>query len=396
MDTVRAFHELEQEYTPPPPRIFTTADPTDWRTRAARKKPHVFAEGLACGGMGLVVGPGGGSKTTALLQASVGLTLGRCTLQGFTPEERGDVLFITAEDDEDSNFARVLAMVEAGMISDAEADWALDTGALELLCQQPAPLLEFTISGAPVVSSAFEELAAMAEAKRYQLIVLDPFASYCGLNDENSNTAMQAAAGCAITLAQLTGGAVLYIHHSNKHGERGGDITQNTARGGSALSCASRWGGLMRPWCEKDAKDNGIPTERAGEFVEFINTKNSYKPLRGGRQLFRRAEAGLLVPASVQAIAGADVLTSIIAELTEHPVNLTQHEIVHSETTWAKGFRAGVNKRTGREVTRKALEAAIEEGVFSEHLERQKVKTAGAPRHEVHIKGPTYPTYATD
>jgi hypothetical protein len=254
-------------------------------------------------------------------------------------------------------------------VSLAEIDNALRGGWLDLVCEQPGALLEFGIGGGATVTPAFDALVALCSAKEYDFITIDPLLSFAGLNDENSNAAMQLVAGLFVTLAKTTGAGIIVLHHANKSGEKQGDTGQTLQRGGSAFACASRAGWAMRAWTERDAKDAGISTAEAARYVELVQSKNSYKPLRGGRQLFRRAEAGILVPATVQAVAGANVLGCIVAELTEKPVRLSKWDIYKSDGKLAVEFRARLAKRMGGEIPGwRALQDALTAGISAGQL----------------------------
>lgn len=367
---------------------FTLASPVDWMDKADEDVPHIFTECLPRQSYGVLAGPGGGSKTTLALQIALSVALGETLVPGFTPCRRGRALFLCAEDPEVVQFRKLRATVDVLGVNLDAVDDALHEGRLDLVCCQPAPLLEFSIGGMATATPSFHNLCDLCLAREYDLIVADPLMSYGGLVDENSNSAMQAVAGAFLSLAKLTNSGIILIHHSNKGGERGGDVSQNLTRGGSALSCASRAGWAIRPWTEKDAKDAGLHPSEARRYVELIETKNSYRPLRGGRQLFQRAEAGLLVPASVREVAGAGILTAICAELTENPVNLTKREMWHGNGL-AAAFREGVKARLGREISQSVFEGAIDEGLRTGALEKRSAKDGkpGSPRLEIHLSG---------
>jgi RecA-family ATPase len=135
-----------------------------------------------------------------------------------------------------------------------------------------------------------------------RLIVLDTLSRIHQL-DENSNGDMSHLMSMLEHIADRTGAAVLYLHHTNKVSalQGQGDL-QQAARGASALVDNARWCGYVARMTEDEAKHlstgtHGRPIggEQRGYFLRFGVSKHNYaEPMP--EQWYERRDGGVLLP----------------------------------------------------------------------------------------------------
>ncbi len=118
-----------------------------------------------------------------------------------------------------------------------------------------------------------DSVIAAAEAANIGHIVVDPFVKSHGL-EENSNPHMDAAATAWAEIANATGAAIDLIHHTRK-----GAVTDvDAARGGKALTDASRVSQTMAPMTSEEAEKLGIPDAKRWQYVRLDDQKANMAP----------------------------------------------------------------------------------------------------------------------
>ena len=118
-----------------------------------------------------------------------------------------------------------------------------------------------------------DAVIAAAQAAQIGHIVVDPFVKSHGL-EENSNPHMDAAATAWAEIGQATGAAIDLIHHTRK-----GAVTDvDAARGGKALTDASRVSQTMAVMSPEEAEKLGVPDTKRWQYVRLDDAKANMAP----------------------------------------------------------------------------------------------------------------------
>ena len=340
---------------------------------------NVFAEGLKLGTLGIMAAAGGTGKSFLALELALSVALGRPLVEGFTPAGAGSVLCAFGEDDRQIVSRRLKDISDGLGVPWDETCAALWDGRLNTIAGRSEPLLApHPVTGVMTPTNAYRELQTKANTNRHKLIIVDPLISWAGLEDENSNAAMQVAARMLIELAEASGGAVLVLHHTNKAGNRSGEHSQDNARGASSLGNASRWAISMRTLDENDAKDRGIAPEEAVNYCQAFITKNSYAPRDGRIRYLRRDGKGVLSSVDLVAISDRKVAEVIAEVMRETGANLTTAGIIQGKQPKEKEFRETI--RTRADCTVEAIARGLDYGIKNRIFEQRKHETGGSGR----------------
>ena len=204
---------------------------------APRVEPDWVLPGLPVRDVGMIAAPGGTGKTRLGLQLAIGVALGTGWPWRTPPAAPGRVLYLAAEEHPDILLDRLRAIAQATSMARGDMD-RLDT-VLDV-CSM------ITVPGATL--SAFGNEGPLAAAllglagERYRLIVVDPIASFAGIDAENDNAAVTRVVKYLRAVGEATGAAVLVLHHVAKSAILNGQThLAVAARGAIALTDGVRW-----------------------------------------------------------------------------------------------------------------------------------------------------------
>lgn len=258
--------------------------------------------GLMVGTYGLLVGAGGGCKSTWSALASMSVATGRNIL-GLLPEDaatgvpfrptQGRATFLNLEDHERPLRKRLQLMLRARR--DGYGDYILpEADRLEIihaqqhgqLCILPRPrdsLAPFALDdrGRVVKTRDFDVLEGIAAQSRILFIdTLNILISSAGI-EENSNTQMGPVASALNRLAEETECAIVIPHHPSKADAMNG-TTDGGGRGASATRDNSRFCLTMRGMTRDEGKERwpgleGVEIDRMRrQWVHAEWNKTSY------------------------------------------------------------------------------------------------------------------------
>lgn len=252
--------------------------------------------GLKAGTVGALVSPGGGSKTMLALQAAVTVAGGPDMLRfsgidGGWRREAGRVVYLSAEDPPDVLHRRLHA-IGARLKRRAEREAVYENLAI-------APLVG---RGADVMAPEWRRWVDRVSVDA-RLVVIDTLRRFHQL-DENSGGAMAGLLGYLESICRERATTVLFLHHASKSGALNASDAQQASRGSSVLTDNARFQANMIGMNDEQAKRFGVHEDRRRDFVRLVFTKLNYSaPLPD--QWFRRAEGGVLEPATLKARKGA-------------------------------------------------------------------------------------------
>jgi RecA-family ATPase len=204
---------------------------------APRVQPDWVLPGLPVRDVGMIAAPGGTGKTRLGLQLAIGVALGTGWPWRTPPSTPGRVLYLAAEEHPDILLDRLRAIAQATSMPPGDMD-RLDPvlDVCSMITVPGATLSAFANEG-PLTSA----LLGLAD-KRYRLIVIDPIASFAGIDAENDNAAVTRVVKYLRAVGEAAGAAVLVMHHVAKSAILNGQThLAVAARGAIALTDGVRW-----------------------------------------------------------------------------------------------------------------------------------------------------------
>jgi len=217
---------------------------------------------LVLGKTGIVVAPGGTSKSQLLLQLAVGVATGLPVADYWEIGEQGSVMVLSAEDDDDELHRRLWRI----------QDRLISTGAYRALPDLEKNLFVFSTVGKNTLltnkpdygeteqTHLVDEVIDLAsQISDLKLIVLDPASRFRG-GDENKNEDATRFVQAVERIASATGATVLIAHHANKWSSQGdSNSNQGASRGASALTDGVRWQMNLSRTTDAALRELGLP-----------------------------------------------------------------------------------------------------------------------------------------
>lgn len=258
------------------------ADLLDMLSRPAPALDFVLP-GLVCGTVGSLIGPGGVGKSFFCLSAAASVAIPGLDLLGLGIKAHGDVLVISTEDAADVLHARMEAL--AAQLTPAQRR------EIHRVHWKNCSNLSIDI----MATQWLEALARAGQGKR--LIILDTLRQIHGL-DENSAHQMAALVRQLKQLAQVTGAAVLFLHHTSKSADTSGHgADMHAGRGSSVLFSDSRGQANLSAMTPTQARAFGKDEADCARYVQWSTSKNNYGPAES--RWYVRGVGGVLVPADL-------------------------------------------------------------------------------------------------
>ena len=232
----------------------------------------------------VLVAPGGVGKSALALGQSVAVATGRPIL-GEHVHHAANVWVLNLEDPAEETHRRLAACMHHHAISRDALD-----GRLYLHCgrDRRVTMGELDAYGNVVKHPDREAVAEAARGQNIGLIVVDPFVKSHRL-DENSNAQIDAAATAWAEVAELTGAAVLLVHHVRK----GAPADIEAARGAKALTDAARSAAILAPMSEAEATEMGVAPGERWRHIRLDDAKANLAP-RAETALWYRLETVVL------------------------------------------------------------------------------------------------------
>ena len=358
---------------------FACTDMSEWETLGADGIEGVFSGGLfPRGTVGLCVGEPGAGKTEALIQAAVTCTTAYQTLAQLHADGPGKALLALAEDGPEIAATRLRATCDGCPVPVDAVDAAIREGRLVFRCLDPAPLFQSDGMGGLVRSKGFAALEKQA-SEGWNLLGLDPFIAYSGMTDENSNAQMAIVMAGLVHLARVANGCVFVTHHTSK--ARNAEKHQYAGRGAVQMVAAARTVILLTVPNEDRRKTlDLLPHERA---IEWTWVKSNYGELPPPQVLLRGPGGVLLSSGAANLGRRSAIIGALVDILTSTGARFTRRELSGFGGKVAQEIRDALKDRTGRELSRSALEHAIDAGLRDGDLVAVPTPTAGRARVEI-------------
>ena len=255
---------------PPPPAIVAT--PFEWQDPATIPR-HVFLYGTAYArkGVSATIAAGGVGKSLLLITECLALASGR-NLIGVNSAAKLAVWYYNGEDGRDMLQSRVTAAMQHHDIKPSEI-----VGALYLNSGRDNRwIVADTLAGKTVVHKPIVDgIIAEIEAKGIAVLVVDPFITSHNVN-ENDNGAIAAVVAEWNRVADITGCAIMLVHHARKSSGGVVELTADSTRGASAFMGAVRYARIMRHMTAEEAARAGVDIAIYKQHVEIVEVKSNF------------------------------------------------------------------------------------------------------------------------
>lgn len=310
----------------------------------------------------LLVAPGGTGKSQFVLQLAVDIATGQQRFSPWAPSRVGQVVIIGAEDEDEEFHRRFRRLTDGSLVEhNAHLAYAALRRNLYVVSRVADDNLLTFDDGSEIRQTGFVERIADAvkPLDNLRLVVIDPVARFRG-GEENSAEDTTRFVEAAEKLAQLTGAAVLLVHHANKTSMQGGDQNQAAARGSSALSDGVRLQINLAPINAGEKVSLGLGVEESGLVAKI--TKTNYS-VAGVPIYLRRDDQGRLMPINVKTeqLTRRDALMKRLVEFIADAETQGRH---YSKSAFAADY-GGRDRQFGIGVARlkKLIDDAIIAGV---------------------------------
>ena len=243
---------------------------------------YVFP-GLIAGTVGALVSAGGTGKSFLTMQLAASIA-GGCDLTGLGWIASGSaarkVTYFAAEDPEIALRHRLYSLGQR-IASQCVRDLVIENLKIRQVCAGPNLLQQ----------NWFDEIRRKAEGSR--LVVFDTLRRF-HFADENASADMAMVLSALEMIANDTGAAAMFLHHTNKGSAlngQGGE--QQASRGSSVLVDNVRWQANLTGMTEKEAINHCIPNDERHRYVRLTLPKINYSAKPVDEWLIRTS-SGLL------------------------------------------------------------------------------------------------------
>jgi Bifunctional DNA primase/polymerase, N-terminal/AAA domain len=251
---------------------------TAWHPMDPTKLPRrdfVYDQHLVRKYVSVTVSPGGLGKTSLTIAEAMAMVSGR-PLLGAPVAAPLRVWLFNAEDPRDEMDRRLMAAYLHYKLKpeDIGDRLYLDTGREQDLVLA----IEDKKSGFKIIVPVVDSIIAEIRAHRIDVMVIDPFVSTHGVN-ENDNGAIDRVAKLWGRIADETNCAIEIIHHVKK--TEGRANTVDDSRGAGALLAAARSGRVLNRMSEDQASEAGVPVAERFHYFSDSRDKANMAPMNG-------------------------------------------------------------------------------------------------------------------
>ena len=222
---------------------------------APRVEPDWVLPGLPRRDVGMIAAPGGTGKTRLGLQMAIGVALGTGWPWPGWARPPGRVLYLAAEEHADTLVDRLRAIAHATAMPAQDMDLLDERLDLHSMVAIPGACLSSMGAEGPLTVALFG-----LPARRYRLIVIDPLASFAGVDAENDNASATRVVKYLRAVGGSTGAAILVVHHVAKAAILNGQThLAVSARVAVALTDGVRWQAQLTRPADDQAEATGDP-----------------------------------------------------------------------------------------------------------------------------------------
>ena len=307
---------------------------------------------LPLGKVGLLVAPGGTGKSQLALQLAVAVATGGTLADWWQVGEKGRVLALFAEEDEEELHRRVWTILR-GLPStpetyQREADLRRNLFIRSMIASDNLMTKADSVGSVTRTDFAERLCVTVKELPDLKLIIVDPASRSRGGNENFAEDATRFVEALEL-IAKTTGATVLVLHHANKASSKDSEQSQGAARGSSALTDGVRWQMNLANITDKQADDLGLAEDAKHEYIAAKVTKSNYAAA-GGTVFLHRGVNGVLdyhEPQQAHRATQAERFELLVRLIREDELK----GYLHSKTVLARHFggldgpfKLGINK----------------------------------------------------
>lgn len=278
-------------------------DIDDYMNSTPAELDFLWDGGMLVGTVGALIAPGGAGKSFFGLAAGLAISAhgakGESDILKLNPTKQGVVNYYVLEDPKSVLRQRLHA------IRSYISDEASEEVKKNLKIRPMVGKLGFDFV------NPYTKLKIIEHCTGSRLIIIDTL-SRAHTYDENKNGEMSQLLKELEYIAEQTGAAVLFLHHTSKSSAKDGEVdAQQAARGASALIDNARWAGFVQTMTKEESErvfpedkydENPIGEKLRGFYVRYGVSKQNYSK-RTSDVWFERQKGGVLIPVNLEEIS---------------------------------------------------------------------------------------------
>lgn len=270
-ERIRIFHGAEHREKFRDLAILTGALLPSFASTSAPEPLDFVFPGLLAGGGGMVAAPGGTGKTFLVMRMAISVA----SAHGFagvwdSNKVAGKVVFLAAEDTRAVLHHRFFAM----NVAEAKTGGLDENLKIISLSGRLPDMLFIGKNGKAERGEWYDAIKKLATGAR--LLILDPIRRFHGC-EENDSRHMTVLVQILEEIAQETGCAILFTHHTNKQATfHGAGASQGAARGSSALTDGIRWQMNLWTMTKDEAEQKSVREADRKQYVCLAMAKSNY------------------------------------------------------------------------------------------------------------------------
>ncbi len=276
-EKLRKIVDVPKEEEPPELFPLKWTEANTFHTVAPATRQFVIAGMIPAGEVALLVGSGGSGKSMFALQMAMCVATGAPLFGRLPVQQSGEVIYLSAEDRLSELHRRVHSIwTLMNMYGIAIPDEST-VGKLKLIAASGDDMNIITSAYGDIARTRIVEvlIKTIEQCENPVMVVLDPVSRFYAAN-ENDNAERTAFVSAIEYISLQTKTAVVLVAHSSKNASRNGEITQDAARGGSAMVDGVRSVFNLTVAREEDAKKYGIREDERRFYLRLDHTKSNY------------------------------------------------------------------------------------------------------------------------
>ncbi|MBV1837176.1 AAA family ATPase [Acetobacter estunensis] len=353
------FRKVEERPTKAPPfeNISVTGTPLlidadEWDENDIAPRPWIAPGLLLRGAVTVVVGEPAAGKSMLMVGWATSLVLGE-RYGRLNPVQCCKVVTYNTEDDNDEQKRRFSAALRP--VGKQPSD--LTNGLFRVSTEGIGTLLRTAEGGGIIATPAMEQLQALIEEQKPDVLILDPLVELHEM-EENDNTAIRAVMAYFRSLAIRYDMAVVLLHHTRK-GSAGIAGNPDIARGASSIIGAARVVVTVAVMTEQEADSFSVPADHRRYFSRVDTGKINAAPT-GREEWFERQ--------AYELPNGDSVAAMLPWAPPDDTVGLEQRVVI--EAGIAKGSSEGPWSPKLSNDTRSVRRLFVENGITSQKAQR--------------------------
>ncbi len=237
----------------------------------------LYGKNVVAGFVSVLAAPGAQGKTSLIFAELVAMCSGQ-NLLGDAPVRPLKAWYHSAEDDLIEAERRLAATLKLHDLTHADLGGRLFMTSGRDKAGLRIKLARMGRSGPEEVPGALDGVVELANSEGVDVIVFDPIAAMSEL-PENDNTAISFLMDILRQIADRTGAAVVFLHHSGKEAAKDMDAAgAGAVRGAGAFTDQARIARTLLRMKPEEAAKFGIPEDQRRSIIRIADPKRNMSP----------------------------------------------------------------------------------------------------------------------